>query len=321
MAQPARGLRLQGQNLHRSYTLEGCRVRSFLQIFLGGTDRKLLRDLVSLGFDGARQGIRLQATPEFVDVVMETFASVRSLAPLIILPLADDGDVSITVDFAEHIAAQMSKYGHDREVSGIEFGNEPNLFSRRWDPEELGRAFVLAHGRIRKRLKNAAILSPSVSDLSMNEVEYARRMFVPIRAASIDYTIAFHRYPGLHFGTHDGLTRDEELARFLEVAGQGRPLWMTETGIPQAQRRQRKFPFCWTEESYRISETEQADWAVHEYAFWRSRVAVLVYYQINDGPDKFEPLDTYGIRRFNYTPKEIMGRFPSIHESVATQVT
>lgn len=299
-------------------------MKSYLNVQLGGPGEDLFSWLHELGFNGIRHGTRMSHDWGYTRMVFESFRAVQGLAPLFLLPFEEDEiDTNDVLDFTEMFASQISEWGFDVGNVAIEFVNEPNLFSDFWkkNPEELGETFVKAIQRIRKYAKNVTILTPSISNLGIREIEYAKRLFTPIRAKASDYAIAFHRYPSKWHRAHNGLaSRDEELGRFIEAATDSNEfpeLWLTETGRRQAQRRPKKFPLCWLNDRYRISEEEQADFAQWEYGYWKTRVNALVWYQLNDGPDEYGH-ETYGIRRHDLAPKAIVRRFPIIHKLTTT---
>lgn len=302
-------------------------MRSHLNCSISSPDAGVLRWVASLGFNGTRQDFRLKHDWSHIRMVLQTYQQVPELtSPLFLLPFEEDEpDINTMLDFTETMANMIADYGFDRPEVGLEFCNEPNIFSDLWraNPEQLGEIFCSAIPRIRKWAKNITILTPSVSNLSQTEQGYAQRLFTPIKKKASDYAIAFHRYPaGMSHRAHDGFTdRTGEFGAFVAKVYDGAPgrqFWLTETGYSQVHLRNRPFPFCFTKEPVHIDEAEQLQYAAWEYSWWRmnTNVAAVTWYQINDGPDPNEPLDHYGIRRVDMTPKVIAEGFKMINTAI-----
>lgn len=302
-------------------------MRSHLNCSINSPDAGILRWVASLGFVGTRQDFRLNHDWSHVRMILQTYQQVPELAsPLFLLPFEEDNpDVNVMLDFTETMSHMIADYGFDRPGVALEFCNEPNVFSDMWqaNPEQLGEVFCQVIPRIRKWAKNITILTPSVSNLSQAEQAYAGRLFGPIKKKAIDYAAAFHRYSaGMGHGPHKGYSsREEEFESFVSIVSDGGPqreFWLTETGYSQTHMKARAFPLCFTKEPVRVSEEEQLQYAAWEYGWWahKTNVSALTWYQVNDGLDPNEPLDNYGIRRVDGTPKVIAAGFPAIHEAI-----
>ena len=184
----------------------------------------------------------------------------------------------------------------ERELA-IEFGNEPDLGHKRFkkNPRELGDLYGEAMRIVWEHSPKWHCLSPSISNLDEDSLDYLRKMHLPIGAE-----IAFHRYPnGKDFwAPQRGFkTRGDEVAKLKEIA-KGAKLWHTEGGFAQ-----------WNED-YKLSEDEQATLIGGEIRFWHDvGVEAFTLYQLNDGSWKesdsgnHKRLSTYGIRKLDGTWK------------------
>ena len=182
----------------------------------------------------------------------------------------------------------------ERELA-IEWGNEPDLACKRWkkSPLELGELYHDAMRIVWEHSPQWHCLSPSISNLDEDSLDYLRKMHLPIGAE-----IAFHRYPpGRDFwSAHRGFKGRAGEVDALKAIAKGAKLWGTEMGWARMNR------------DYTLSDEEQASRVIDEIAFWHDQgVESCTIYQLNDGvwgPNDHENnkrLSTYGIRKLDGT--------------------
>lgn len=177
-----------------------------------------------------------------------------------------------------------------REIA-IEFCNEPDLGHKRFkkSPAELGKLYKEAIGIVKTFSPKWRCLSPSISNLDEDSLQYLDRMALPAGAE-----IAFHRYPpGRDFwSAHRGFKgRTGEFEALTQIA-RGAKLWHTEGGWAEFNR------------DYNLSEEEVAERMAEEVRFWSEQGAeCFTAYQLNSAPwkasdsDDVKRLNTYGARR------------------------
>jgi hypothetical protein len=194
----------------------------------------------------------------------------------------------------QHLRNEVEKLkvaGFEARDLAIEFGNEPDLGHRRFkkNPRELGALYADALPIVWECSPKWKLLSPSISNLDEDSLEYLRKMNLPPGSE-----VAFHRYPnGRDFwNPHRGFRgRAEEVETLREIA-KGAKLWHTEGGWAEINR------------DHTLSEIEVAERMADEVRFWRDQdVECFTAYQINSGTwkasdsDDHKRLSTYGARR------------------------
>jgi hypothetical protein len=183
----------------------------------------------------------------------------------------------------------------------IEVGNEPDIghvdYSSR--PADFADAIRQTHLAIRAAGFVGPVVTGGVSNLSPKRLDYLQQ--VVTAGIPLDVVIGFHRYPhGLGPEVpHPGFAnRDAEWARLQSIAG-GRPVACTEFGHHTARR---KYLFLGLLRR-RLSDQTVAEHITFDLAYFRDRGCLLAaVYQLNDGPTD-TPIDRYGIRRADGTPK------------------
>lgn len=206
----------------------------------------------------------------------------------------NDGEPWESGDMLQHLQNHCEKLDvagfKEREIA-IEFGNEPDLAHRRWkrNPRELGKVYSEAMKIVWDTAPKWHILSPSISNLDGDSLDYLDRMALPVGSE-----IAFHRYPaGRDFwASQRGFrTRGDEVTKLKTIA-RGAPLWNTETGWAEINR------------DYTLTELEVADRMADEVRFWDDvGCQSFTAYQLNSGAwksgdsDDHKRLSTYGARR------------------------
>ena len=185
----------------------------------------------------------------------------------------------------------------------IEVGNEPDIghVDYRTRPADFGQAVVQTLAAVRRAGFDGPVISGGISNLSPRRLAYLEQM----TAAGLpsDVVVGFHRYPhGLAPQVpHPGFrSRDAEWARLKGIAA-GRALACTEFGHHTARRVYRFMRLIPLRR--RLSEDTVAEHIVYDLTYFRNRGCLLAaVYQLNDGPTD-TPIDRYGIRRADGTPK------------------
>jgi len=184
----------------------------------------------------------------------------------------------------------------------IEVGNEPDIghpdYAKR--PRDFAMAVARTHAAVRQAGHTGIVVSGGISNLSRERLDYLERV---VSQLSPDIVVGFHRYPhGLgpeqpHPGFAD---RDAEWLRLKQIAG-SRQVACTEFGHHTARRRYRRLGFF--RQRRRVSEEAVAEHIVYDLRYFRDHGCLLsAVYQLNDGPTD-RPIDRYGIRRADGTPK------------------
>jgi hypothetical protein len=185
----------------------------------------------------------------------------------------------------------------------VEVGNEPDIghhdYAQR--PQDFAAAVSQTYAAMRQAGFGGPVISGGVSNLSRERLDYLEQVV----AAGLppDVVLGFHRYPhGMtpaqpHPGFDD---RDAEWSRLMAIAGQRR-VACTEFGHHTARRRHLRLGLL--RPRRRLPEATVAEHIVYDYEFFRERACLLAaLYQLNDGPSD-RPVDRYGIRRADGTPK------------------
>lgn len=200
----------------------------------------------------------------------------------------------------------------DRPIPpAIEIGNEPDLAVDEWKkkPELLAETFSRCYDVVRKYSQRVRVLSPSVSNLNNRGFEYLEAMIHSNFGLPLGCHIAVHRYPnGPNFEIpHDGFrNRGVEVTKLLQLAGR-RPVWITEVGMREGPHGRGEDPLYLTEEEVAGS----FEWEMY---FWSRvpQVQGVCWYGINDGPDRRNELDTYGVRRLDGSWKPVAHRVAAV---------
>ena len=185
----------------------------------------------------------------------------------------------------------------------IEVGNEPDIghMDYRTRPADFAQAVVQTLAAVRRAGLDGPVISGGISNLSPRRLAYLEQM----TAAGLpsDVVVGFHRYPhGLGPQVpHTGFpNRDAEWGRLKSIAA-GRQLACTEFGHHTARRSYRLMRVIPLRR--RLSEHTVAEHIVYDLTYFRNRGCLLAaVYQLNDGPTD-TPIDRYGIRRADGTPK------------------
>jgi hypothetical protein len=183
----------------------------------------------------------------------------------------------------------------------IEVGNEPDIgnVDYKTRPSDFADAIRQTHLAVRAAGFLGRVLTGGISNLSPERLNYLGQ--VVTAGIPLDVVIGFHRYPhGLGPKVaHPGFaSRDAEWARLQSIAA-GRPVACTEFGHHTARRKHLFFGLI----KKRLSDETVAEHITFDLAYFRDRGCLLAaVYQLNDGPTD-TPVDRYGIRRADGTPK------------------
>ncbi len=255
----------------------------------------LIAQIQSFGFDGSRQDVH----PDDHDLVTEMLRSYLPHPDLIALLCGgtmqrSDGqpwEPQGILDHVRDVCTKLRDLGFTGRELALEIGNEPDLGHRRFkkNPEELGKLYKECIGVVKSFSAAWHCLSPSISNLDEDSLDYLDRMALPVGAQ-----VAFHRYPpGKDFwSAHRGFKgRTGEIDALRKISN-GAPLWMTEGGWAEINR------------DYTLTELEVAERMRDEVRFWREQgVECWTGYQLNSGTwkandsDDHKRLSTYGARR------------------------
>jgi len=185
----------------------------------------------------------------------------------------------------------------------IEVGNEPDIGHINYvtRPMDFAEAITQTHAAVRAAGFAGPVVSGGVSNLSPERLDYLQQMM--IAGLPADVVVGFHRYPhGLGPEVpHPGFaSRDAEWARLQSIVG-GRAVACTEFGHHTAKRKYLFLGFIPL--TRRLSDQTVAEHVVYDLTYFHDRGCLLsAVYQLNDGPTD-TPIDRYGIRRADGTPK------------------
>lgn len=283
---------------------------------------ELLDQVLELGFDGVRQDVpddhpaaeavlrELAERPDVKAIFLLAGGKMTREHPLEGKPAWKPDELVAHVD---DVCIKLRDFGFfsrpDSQLPALEPGNEPDLAEKPWKKEEelLARTLTRCYEVIRKYSYRVPVLSPSVSNLNERGFGYLEKM---TRAGiPTDADVAVHRYPnGPRASTpHEGFdSRGAEVSKLLRLAG-GRPIWITETGMREGPHGRGAKP------SY-LEEDQVAEAFEEEMKFWARvpQVRGVVWYQLNDGPDRTNEYHSYGIRRLNGEWKAVAQRVAEV---------
>lgn len=264
----------------------------------------LIRQIQSFGFDGIRQDVHGD-DHEVMWAQVRSLAAVPECFPILLLfpgtMQRSDGKPWEPDAMLAHLRDECQKLhaiGFVEHELAIEIGNEADLACKRWkkNPEELGKLYKECVGIVKSYSGRWHCLSPSISNLDEDSLDYLRDMALPVGSE-----IAFHRYPAGRGGwsAQRGFrTRGDEVTT-LKTIVHGAPLWNTETGWAEINR------------DYTLTELEVAERMADEVRFWRDAgCRSFTAYQINSGTwkaadsDDHKRLSTYGARRVDGSWKQ-----------------
>ena len=285
-----------------------------------GADRDFIE---SIGFAFVRQEIRADATDRTIAALLGEFVG----RPITLLALLGGGknrtaaggriEPRVFAALASRVvraAAQLGLTGYM-----IEVGNEPDIGHRDYAtrPEDFASAVAQTEATVRQAGFPGPVISGGISNLSIERLDYLARMAPRLPP---DVIVGFHRYPrgDRPDQPHPGFaSRDAEWARLQEIAG-ARSLACTEFGHHSAPRRQRLLGFL-PRRSRRVPDDVVAEYVAYDLEAFQSKGCELAaVYQLNDGPTD-RPIDRYGIRRPDGTPKPCCRRHRGVHREAGRE--
>lgn len=181
----------------------------------------------------------------------------------------------------------------------IDGGNEPDIKRFGWSVSSYVRfvdaclPVLVEHGH--------RMYVPVISNLNKRGFDFAKCL--PWDRWPADVICGgFHRYaePPLRTLAHPpSRTREEEIDRFRAIVGQTRALACTEVGYHTSIG-------AWTEDQAAENLAWERDF------FTRMGVELVCAYGINDGPDRHDPEQNYGMRRIDGSWKPLLNAFTGV---------
>ena len=290
----------------------------------GSVGPELLHKIKSSGFRGIRQDV-----PEDHD---HAWALLRELSTEDVIWLLAGGHMTRSdgqpwqpdalVDHVRDTCVKLREVGALSSAGdlALEIGNEPDNAHEFWksQPQLLASTFRRCCEVVREFSAGVPILTPSVKNLKTDEPGLGLHYLEAMMATGevpVDAHVAAHRYPpGLtHSQPHKGFSsRRAEVQALREIAGD-RPIWITETGRTEGPQVIRSGLFGWRREEKWLTEEQVRDYAREELLFWGTAgVEAVVWYQLNDGDDRKNYLNTFGIRRSDGNWKPVATALPTI---------
>lgn len=287
---------------------------------------ELLDQVLELGFDGVRQDVpddhpaaeavlgELAARPDVKVILLVAGGHMTRNHPRAGGAAWKEGELIAHVN---DVCQKLQDFGFfarpDSQLPTLEIGNEPDLADKAWkkNADELARTFRHCYDVVRKYSQAAPVLTPSISNLNGRGFDYLEDMLregLPSAAQ-----VAVHRYPNGPSVEipHEGFrSRGDEVSKLLRLAG-GRPIWITETGM-------REGPHGKGDDQLYLEEDDVAAAFEQEMRFWARipQVRGVVWYQLNDGPDRKNEYHTYGIRRLDGDWKAVAKRVAEVKRTL-----
>lgn len=236
--------------------------------------------ILSLGFAGIRTDA---SNPD----PLIRYAQIKQLSRWkYSLPLFKHGD---STDLIDELVTSVSRNG---AKIGIELGNEHNIDV---GADEHLRWLYNVRGSIPSHIP---VYAGSIHALIPKAMKWAEKV-IPMMPE--EYIPALHPYR-TELDQHEGL----ELLDEWYALRPGR-FGITEVGWHTApQRKAKKFPLCFLNDHWSWTDEDVARIAAAERTFWENEGAdLLVWYQLNDGPNENYDQDRFGIRDIDGNPKPV----------------
>ena len=268
---------------------------------LSGEDLDLIR---SLGYQGIRQDVPSAAGAA---------PSVASAAALVDNVL-DAGLMGIFVipcdlaDICHEIAHAVARRAVERQQGAlvvIEVGNEEDLSGKRWARDPVGWAALVgdvsviaaSHSNISPG-GAVQVVSGGVSSVSRHAMGWLERSHV----RDLPIGVGYHQYRSTSPDKPlDGYSSRADEFRALRDAAGDRETWMTECGWHTARRTSGTWP-C--RKAWAYTDAQVAQFLADEMARQEEVGArCFVTYQLQDGLDRRNDQDHFGIRRVDGTLK------------------
>ncbi len=263
--------------------------------------------VASVGITVVRQGFEFEIDDPTLALLMADFAG-RPVRLLALLGGGKNQKLTGTRIEPHEFAALGTRVVAAASAAGltdvlIEVGNEPDIghVDYKSRPADFADAIRQTHLAVRGAGFVGPLITGAVSNLSPERLGYLNQ--VVAAGIPLDVVVGFHRYPhGLGPEVpHPGFaSRDAEWAQLLAIAA-GRSVACTEFGHHTARRKYLFLGFIPLKK--RLSDDTVAGHVTFDLTYFRDRGCLLAaVYQLNDGPTD-TPVDRYGIRRADGTPK------------------
>lgn len=257
-----------------------------------------LENIHNLGFDGIRTD---GGGPHWKPITRE-LGEYNKLSPIFLFGGGNIADWTHD-DFLSYTVLQAKYILEKNYFTGIktyfELGNEPDIAVWEWreHPDKFRNMFWECYQAVKSIDPSIEFITGGISNLTETSLVWlAEFMREPLPSNAI---IGFHRYPPkMDTGEpHRGFdTREHEMNRLRSITGSHR-IMCTETGLSMGPYKVRRGPpLCFLHKNKFISEVTQGEALEHEWNFHRRRnVEGLVWYQIQDGPNRYNPADNFGM--------------------------
>jgi hypothetical protein len=257
--------------------------------------------IAELGFDGVRNG---PMVPDDYEAMYCAVDEARKYDAVLML-LLNGGHMHCSPTQTIEMAKEAAKYIKMSELTRlhkvyIEIGNEPDLardyFKK--DAYNYMAMFFECYQEIKLVHSAIEVITAGVSNLNERGCDYLDRLrLYPMPEQAI---MGYHRYPA---NTRPKtphkpfLNREAEIEWLRRTAGIHR-LFCTETGLSQGPHYvSRDAPLCFTKKKLYLHEKDQhAAWETEQHYNKLLGVEGVVWYQYNDGPNRDDFEDNFGVR-------------------------
>ncbi len=282
--------------------------------------REQTRWVKSMGFSGLRYDIPWGAPSKYIQMSFDQM-SLQQLDALIIIggwmrwggdnPVAARG-FAPPVDAigleAKHAARILLRSKMPVDFVSWEIGNEPDL-SEWKSPREFAEFVRRGAEGIWEVIPTATVVVGGVSNVNRNG---GAKYLDAICSAGVDARMILGVHPYRSDRAPDeapkGWKSVDDVFRWLK--SKERLIWVTECGWHTSPQKRRSGPFGIWSKNVQWSDYDVAKFVRLEMSLWENAGAGLyAYYQINDGENKLDPEQNFGVRYFDLTPKPVAGAF------------
>lgn len=214
---------------------------------------------------------------------------------------------------AKRIASILVKSNMPLGLVAFELGNEPDLSE--WNsPREFADFVNRGASGVWEAIPTATVITGGVSNVNRKGgARYLDRML----DAGIDPRILLgvhtHRWDQIPSHPPKGWDSIQDMFRWLR--SKGRVFFVTEGGWHSAPQTIRRGPFGLCKKSLQWDDNEIADFAEVEMGLWnRAGCGCYSWYQINDGPNRLDREDNFGVRYHDLAPKPVAKAFQDMWE-------
>ena len=263
--------------------------------------------IAELGFGGVRTDVKLDI--ENIKTIIDEQEKYNATSIILFNGGHMDWSPEETVDAVTAAARYIKDRNYfQRHNIFFEIGNEPDIARDFYknDPEKTNDMFWECYQAVKLIRSDIGMITPGVSNLNERGFDYLEEFLDhSIPAGAI---VGFHRYPaGKDYTTpHKGFdSRKEEMDELVGLARDNK-IFCTEAGMTQGPHyTKRNFPLCFLKKKEYVRpqyqyEAYKADQQINE----AYDSVGLVWYQYNDGPNKNNDQDNFGVRYVDGTVKE-----------------